>query len=234
MAVFGAPVAHEDDPQRALCAALEMHVCAAELSERWRDQLGAALALHIGINTGRVVAGRLGTAADAAYAVTGDAVNTAARLQSAAGAGQTLASSATHQLTEREFAFETAGMLALKGKAEPLQVYRLRDVHDARPTDLRGLAAQGLEARLVGRDVELAQVLSAALRAAHGRAQVVSLVAQAGIGKSRLVDAVLERVRGAAGFEQATVRRVVSSSVGPRPYRASPRASSSRATASAC
>ena len=218
VAVFGAPVAHEDDPQRALRAALEMHACAAELSERWRDQLGAPLALHIGINTGRVVAGRLGTAADAAYAVTGDAVNTAARLQSAAGAGQTLVSSATHQLTEREFAFEAAGMLALKGKAEPLQVYRLLDVHDARPTDLRGLAAQGLEARLVGRDVELAQVLSAALRVADGRAQVVSLVAQAGVGKSRLVDAVLERLRGAAGFEQATVRRVVSSSVGPRPY----------------
>ena len=56
VAVFGAPVAHEDDPQRALRAALEMHACAAELSERWRDQLGAPLALHIGINTGRVVA----------------------------------------------------------------------------------------------------------------------------------------------------------------------------------
>ena len=61
-------------------------------------------------------------------------------------------------------------------------------------------------------------MLSAALRVADGRAQVVSLVAQAGVGKSRLVDAVLERLRGAAGFEQATVRRVVSSSVGPRPY----------------
>jgi adenylate cyclase len=218
VAVFGAPVAHEDDPQRALRAALEMHACAAELSARWRDQLGAPLTLHIGINTGRVVAGRLGTAADAAYAVTGDAVNTAARLQSAADAGQTLVSYATHQLTEREFSFEAAGMLALKGKAEPLQVYRLLDVHDARPTDLRGLAAQGLEARLVGRDVELAQMLSAALSVADGGAQVVSLVAQAGAGKSRLVDAVLERLRGAAGFEQATVRRVVSSSVGPRPY----------------
>jgi len=218
VAVFGAPVAHEDDPQRALRAALQMHACAAELSERWRDRLGAPLALHIGINTGRVVAGRLGTAADAAYAVTGDAVNTAARLQSAAGARQTLVSSATHQLTEREFAFEAAGMLALKGKAEPLQVYRLLDAHHARPTDLRGLAAQGLEARLVGRDVELAQVLAAVLRVAAGAAQVVSLVAQAGVGKSRLVDAVLERLPETAGFEQATVRRVVSSSVGPRPY----------------
>ncbi|MEO8311303.1 MAG: adenylate/guanylate cyclase domain-containing protein [Caldimonas sp.] len=218
VAVFGAPVAHEDDPQRALRAALEMHACAAELNERWRDQLGGPLALHIGIDTGRVVAGHLGTSADAAYAVTGDAVNTAARLQSAAGAGQSLVSPATHQLTQREFAFEAAGTLALKGKAEPLQVWRLLGVDEARPHDLRGLAAHGLEAPLVGREAELAHVLSAAVRVTDEGAQVVSLVAQAGVGKTRLVDALLERLGGAEGFGHASVRRVVCSSVGPRPY----------------
>ncbi len=83
---------------------------------------------------------------------------------------------------------------------------------------MRGLAAHGLEAPLIGRDAELAQVLSAALRVAEGGAQVVSLVAQAGVGKTRLVDALLERLSGAAGFGQASVRRVVCSSVGPRPY----------------
>jgi len=128
MAVFGAPVAHEDDPQRALHAALEMHACVEALGERWRDRLGHSLALHIGINSGRVVAGHLGSSADAAYAVTGDAVNTAARLQSAAGAAQTLVSEATFQLTQREFVFESKGTLALKGKAEPLPVYRLLGV----------------------------------------------------------------------------------------------------------
>jgi hypothetical protein len=163
--------------------------------------------------------------------VTGDAVNTAARLQSAAGAGETLVSAATLQLTEGEFAFAAAGTLALKGKAEPLQVYRLLDVHGCRADRPARPRRAGLEARLVGRDVELAQVLSAALRVADGGAQVVSLVAQAGLGKSRLVDAMLERLRGAAGFEQATVRRVVASSVGPRPYGLTA-ASSSRATAS--
>ena len=100
MAVFGAPVAHEDDPRRAVHAALDMHAAAATLSERWRHSLGHPLTLHIGINSGRVVAGNLGTAADAAYAVTGDTVNTAARLQSAAGAGQTLVSRATFLLTQ--------------------------------------------------------------------------------------------------------------------------------------
>jgi len=218
VAVFGAPVAHEDDPQRALRAALEMHACAAELSERWRDQLGGPLALHIGINTGRVVAGNLGTSADAAYAVTGDAVNTAARLQAAAGAAQTLVSQATYQLTQRGFAFESAGTLALKGKAEPLQVHRLLGVDEVGPQHLRGLAAHGLEAPLIGREVELAHLLAVALGVADGGAQVVSLVGQAGVGKTRLVDALLERLADAAGFGRAAVRRVVCSSVGPRPY----------------
>ena len=190
MAVFGAPVAHEDDPQRALRAALEMHACVAVLGDRWRDRLGHPLALHIGINSGRVVAGNLGSSADAAYAVTGDTVNTAARLQAAAQAGQTLVSRATFALTQREFAFEPCGTLALKGKSEPLPVYRLLGVDD-RPTILRGLAAHGLTAPLIGRDAEIAQMLAAATRVPEGHAQVVSLVAQAGVGKTRLVDALL-------------------------------------------
>src|SRR6185295_15560804 len=156
--------------------------------------------------------------ADAAYAVTGDAVNTAARLQAAADAGQTLVSHATWQLTQREFAFEPAGTLALKGKAEPLQVHRLLGVDADRSSDVRGLAAHGLKAPLVGRDAELTNVLSAALRVADGRAQVVSLVGQAGVGKTRLIDVLLEQLSGATGFAGASVRRVVCSSVGPRPY----------------
>jgi adenylate cyclase len=146
MAVFGAPVAHEDDPQRALHAALEMHARVAVLSERWRDRLGHPLTLHIGINSGRVVAGHLGTSAGAAYAVTGDAVNTAARLQAAAEAGQTLVSRATFQLTQREFEFEPRGTLGLKGKSEAVPVYLLRGVGDrlqspARPRHARAQSA---------------------------------------------------------------------------------------------
>jgi hypothetical protein len=83
---------------------------------------------------------------------------------------------------------------------------------------LRGLAAHGLEAPLIGRDGELAHVLSVALRVAEGGAQVISLVGQAGVGKTRLVDSLLERLAVAPGFGRAAVRRVVCSSVGPRPY----------------
>ncbi|MGZ5393766.1 MAG: adenylate/guanylate cyclase domain-containing protein, partial [Mycobacterium sp.] len=217
MAVFGAPLAHEDDPQRALHAALEMHACVAVLSERWRDRLGHPLTLHIGINSGRVVAGNLGTSAGAAYAVTGDAVNTAARLQAAAEAGQTLVSRATFQLTQREFEFESRGTLGLKGKSEALPVYLLRGVGD-RLQSLRGLAMHGLTAPLIGRDAEIEQLLAAARQVPHGHAQVVSLVAEAGLGKTRLVSALLERIGSTAGFANASVRRVVCSPFGQRPY----------------
>ncbi len=217
MAVFGAPVAHEDDPQRALHAALEMHACVALLSERWQDRLGHPLALHIGVNSGRVVAGHLGSSADAAYAVTGDAVNTAARLQGAAGAGQTLVSRATFELTQREFSFESGGSLALKGKAEALPVYRLLGASD-RPDALRGLAAHGLAAPLIGRDVEIGQLLAVAACVPQGRAHVASVVGQAGVGKTRLVDALLEQVASVAGYARASVRRVVCSPIGQRPY----------------
>src|SRR5207247_4931823 len=103
MAVFGAPVAHENDPERALRAALSMHERMQTLNHRWERRLGRALALHIGVNTGSVVAGNLGSDAGAAYAVTGDTVNTAARLQSAARAGQVLVRPATYRLAQHPF-----------------------------------------------------------------------------------------------------------------------------------
>jgi class 3 adenylate cyclase len=98
-----------------LRAALEMHECAAALSERWRDQLGGPLALHIGINTGRVVAGNMARRR-CGLRVTGDAVNTAARLQAAADAAQTLVSQATYQLTQREFVFEPCRRAGAEGQ----------------------------------------------------------------------------------------------------------------------
>ena len=217
VAVFGAPVAHEDDPRRAVHAALDMHAAAVTLSERWHHRLGHPITLHIGINSGRVVAGNLGSAADAAYAVTGDTVNVAARLQSAAGAGQTMVSRATFLLTQHAFAFESGGNLALKGKTEPFAVYRLLGVNDSPPT-LRGLAAHGLVAPLIARDDDLALMLDVAQRVQGGRAHVLSLVAEAGVGKTRLVDALLERLVSAPQFSHAAVRRVVCSPLRQRPY----------------
>lgn len=217
MAVFGAPVAHEDDPQRAVHAALDMHAAAVILSERWRLRLGHPLTLHIGIHTGRVVAGHLGTAADAAYAVTGDTVNTASRLQSAADAGQTLASHAIFLQTQHAFVFESGGTLALKGKAEPFAIYRLLGAHD-KPHALRGLAAHGLVAPLVGREGEMARMREISNGIPAGKSQVLSLVAEAGVGKTRLIDALLQHVSTAEAFAGTEVRRVVCSPLAQRPY----------------
>jgi adenylate cyclase len=198
--VGDAPLAHEDDPQRAVRTALDMHQGANALSQRWLPRLGHPLTLHIGINSGRVVAGTIGSGPDAAFAVTGDTVNTAARLQSAAAAGQTLVSPATESLTRHEFTFEPGGSLSLKGKAEPLPVFRLLGSHE-QPQALRGLAAHGLVAPLIGREDVLAQLLEAAHKVQGGRAKVLSLVAQAGVGKTRLLDALLERLGSLAPFD---------------------------------
>ena len=167
MAVFGAPVAHEDDPQRALYAALAMQDWADSLSSRWEDRLGQALLLHIGVNSGEVVAGTLGSTAQASYVVTGDTVNTSARLQSTAGPGQTLVSETTYRLARHLFAFESLGAVEVRGKTEPIPVHRLTGVLEAAGTG-RGLKVHGLVAPLVGRHAEMTQMEAAFERVLGG------------------------------------------------------------------
>ncbi|MGH7264044.1 MAG: adenylate/guanylate cyclase domain-containing protein, partial [Candidatus Rokuibacteriota bacterium] len=217
MATFGAPVAHEDDPERALRAALALHRAMTGVNATWEPRIGRPLALHIGVHTGPVVAGTLGAAADGAYAVTGDTVNTAARLQGAALPGHTLVARATHLLTQHAFAFEPMGDVRLKGKAEPVPVFRLLGALEA-PRRRRGLEAHGLAAPLVGRDEELGRLLAAFDRVASGRAEVVSLVGEAGVGKSRLLDEFLARLATDGRLEGATVRRAGGSAIGEPPY----------------
>jgi adenylate cyclase len=211
MAVFGAPVAHEDDPERALAAALDMLGRSARLSERWAGRLGQSVTLHLGVHTGPVVAGSLGNAAGAAYAVTGDTVNTTARLLAAAP-GTILVSDAAHALTRHRFAFEPAHELELRGKAEPIVVHRLLGAL-AEPKSGRGLAAHGLAAAMVGRTDEVAQLLAAFDRMQRGRAQVVSLVGEAGTGKSRLIAEFLARLEGDGRLAGMAVRRAACSSL---------------------
>src|SRR5215468_1588181 len=105
LALFGAPVAHEDDPERALEAALDMLDRAAALNETWAARLGQPVSLHIAVHTGPVVAGNLGGGAGAAYDVTGDTVNTASRLLGAAAPGTILVAASTQALTHHRFAF---------------------------------------------------------------------------------------------------------------------------------
>jgi predicted ATPase/class 3 adenylate cyclase len=217
LAVFGAPVAHEDDPERACDAALEMLERCGALSREWQSRLGQPVVLHIGVHTGPVVAGHLGGAAGAAYAVTGDTVNTTARLLAAAPPGSILISGATHALVRHRFASEPAGELSLRGKTEPVAVHRLIGAQTRRGS-ARGLAAVGLASPFVGRGGELEELLAAFRRMRRGQAQVVSLAGEAGIGKSRLIAELVARLERDGALTGVAVRQAACSSLGEAAY----------------
>ena len=217
MAVFGAPRAHEDDPLRALEAAQDMLQRVERLSRQWGPRLGRGVTLHIGVHTGPVVAGSLGSGAGGAYAVTGDTVNTASRLLSAALPGTVLVSDATWALVRHRFDFEPATELALRGKAQPLRVHVLRGAR-ADAVSARGLAELGLAAPLVGREDAIEGLLAAFERMQAGAAQLVSVVGEAGSGKSRLLAELFARLEAEGRLASTGVRRATCSSHGEPAY----------------
>jgi class 3 adenylate cyclase/tetratricopeptide (TPR) repeat protein len=187
LAVFGAPVTHEDDPERALRAALAMRERVAELSQQWIARLRQPLSLHVAINSGRVVAGALmpeGDEPDGAYAVTGDPVNTAARVLGQARAGQILVGELTYELTRHAFSFVALESVMLKGKREPLRLYELQQ---ARMRPDRQRSSPELGTVFVGREEDLAGLCGLADRLCRGTGCAVLVVGEAGIGKSRLI-----------------------------------------------
>src|SRR2546421_7193712 len=150
MALFGAPVAHEDDSERAVRAALGMQAAMAELNQGIGPEFGFELPLRIGINTGEVLAGNVGDA----YTVVGDAVNVASRLQAAAAAGGILVGERTVRSTETAVVYEELEPLTLKGKADPVAAWGAVELRDPeRPTERAAAATP-----LVGREAELSQL----------------------------------------------------------------------------
>ena len=217
LALFGAPIAHEDDPERALRAALDMIVRTTRLGESSKAHGGSPLMLHIGINTGPVVTGGFGAGSSKSYSVTGDTVNTAQRLQSMGAPGEVLVGPLTHRLTRHAFAFESLGDVALRGKAGSVLVHRLGGPLEA-PRTARGLEALGLNAPLIGRDGELARLTDSLDLARRGAAQLVRLVGEAGIGKSRLVGEFIARLGDEDRFADVAVRQAACSPLGEQPY----------------
>lgn len=216
LALFGAPVAHEDDPERALRAALDMIARTARLGES-TARSGSPLLLHIGINTGPVVTGGLGIGTAKSYSVTGDTVNTAQRLQSLAAPGEVLVGELTHRLTRHAFSYESLGDVVLRGKAGSVLVHRL-DAPLAAPRAARGLEALGLSAPIIGRDAELNRMLASLDQACGGSAQLVRLVGEAGIGKSRLVKEFVARVGDEDRFRNVAVRQATCSPLGEQSF----------------
>ncbi|WEX77018.1 AAA family ATPase [Sinorhizobium numidicum] len=217
LALFGAPLAHEDDPERALLAALEMVSRAGRVGERWRKRIGSPLSLHVGVNTGTVVTGAFGAGDTKSYSVTGDTVNTAQRLQSMAGPDEILVGPVTHKLTRHAFAYETLGAVSLRGKTGSLQVHRVTGALET-PRAARGLDALGLDAPLIGRDAEIGRMRDCLALACAGTAQLVRLTGEAGIGKSRLVSEFLASVGEDARFAHVVVRRAACSPLGEPSY----------------
>jgi len=189
MALFGAPVAHENDPERALRAALDM----VEALAAFNAQRSVDLDLHFGINTGLVVAGGIGTRERQQYSVMGDPVNVASRLEEVSERGEILVGPDTYRLTAPLFEFERLGPVQVKGKAEPVPAFRLL-ASRAVPGRMRGIA--GLESPVVGREAELAALQGAVERLQAGTGGIVTIVGEAGLGKSRLVAELRSRVLG--------------------------------------
>ena len=185
MAVFGAPIAHENDTELAVRAALDMQRVAAEFEPIARAQLGAPLRIRIGIHFGPVVSGILGTEKQAAYTVIGETVNLASRLETLARPSSILVSSRIYQRTQGLFNFQAMGMTQLKGVAEPMAVYEAIGSR-SEPLPTRGVT--GVTAILLGRDAELEHLhtlMASFLDDRHGR--LVTIQGEAGLGKSRLV-----------------------------------------------
>ena len=184
LAFFGAPIGHEDDPQRAVMAGLEINQSIQPYRDQVRRRWGLDFNVRVGINTGLVVVGEVGSDLRLEYTAMGDAVNLAARMEQTAQAGTVHVSENTHRLIAPLFDFEDLGELQVKGKAEPVRSYRVLKAK-AMPGSLRGI--EGLDSPLVGRDREIAAMLAHVQRLQDGFGQIMSVTGEAGLGKSRLV-----------------------------------------------
>ncbi|MGH2630458.1 MAG: BTAD domain-containing putative transcriptional regulator, partial [Actinomycetota bacterium] len=184
LAVFGVPAAHEDDPERAVRAALDMQSSMTALNEELAAEGRSSLAIRIGIEAGELLVEPDRVTGSRDRMLTGDAMNTAARLQTAADPGQVVVGPAAHEASKATVEYVELGELSLKGKAEPVPAWAAVEStpipRDERPTALR--------ARLIGRDDELALLMQILRRVERdARPALVTIVGTAGVGKSRLV-----------------------------------------------
>ena len=147
LALFGAPVAHEDDAERAVRAGLEIQEAASEYARRVKERHGFDFQLRVGINTGTAVLAVVGDAVRNEYTAMGDAANVAARLQSSADPGTVLISADTHRLVTSLFEFKPRGAIEMKGKQAPVESFEVAGVR-ATPGKTRGL--EGLSSPMVG------------------------------------------------------------------------------------
>ena len=185
MALFGAPIAHEDHGQRAVHATLGIRKALDGYQEELQKKRGITFQVRQGLNTGLVVVGSIGTDLRMDYTAVGDTTNVAARMQQAADRSRILISDATHRLVEGYFYTRPLGELSLKGKAEPVSAWEVIAARTAR-TRLDVVAERGLTP-YVGREREMRLLFECFEKAKAGQGQVVFIAGEPGIGKSRML-----------------------------------------------
>jgi predicted ATPase/class 3 adenylate cyclase/ribosomal protein L40E len=187
MALFGAPIALEDAPQRAIRSAYAIHREMTRFSEKVKQEKGGIqpLKMRIGIHTGPVIVGTLGNDLRVEFKAVGDTVNLASRMEDLAEPGATYLTEETFKLTEGFFRFEALGEREVKGKEEPVKTFRVIGP-STRRTRFDVSAERGLTP-FVGRERELELLLDGYERAKQGRGQSFSIMSDAGVGKSRLL-----------------------------------------------
>jgi class 3 adenylate cyclase/tetratricopeptide (TPR) repeat protein len=185
MALFGAPLAHEDHAQRACYAALAIQKDLAEYSEKVRKDYDREFQMRIGLNSGPVVVGSIGDDLHMDYTAIGDTINLASRMEGLAQPGSVLLSKNTHRLVKDYFDLKSMGPLEVKGKEEPQEAFELVKPGGA-STRLEAAMARGLT-RFVGRENSMAALMEAYEKVKGGTGQIVGMVGEAGVGKSRLL-----------------------------------------------
>jgi class 3 adenylate cyclase/tetratricopeptide (TPR) repeat protein len=185
MALFGAPVAHENHAQRACYSALAIQQAIGEYGEKLKDECGMDFLMRIGLNSGTVVVGSVGDNLRMDYTAVGDVTNLASRMESAANPGHVLISKNTYRLVKDYFEFETLSKIEMKGKKEPQEAYKLLRTSQI-DTRFRASVAKGLT-RFVGRKKSMPALMEVYDKAMGGSGQVVGIVGEAGVGKSRLL-----------------------------------------------
>jgi class 3 adenylate cyclase/tetratricopeptide (TPR) repeat protein len=185
MALFGAETAHEDDPIRAIKAAREIHNIVNSLSPKYEKIIELPLSMHTGINTGLVVTGDINLE-KGIHGVAGDVLNVAARLSSMGKADEILVGQNTYSQAEGYFEFDFLDSASIKGKSLPIKIYKVRSLKE-KPVKIHRL--HGLKADLIGRKVEMDQIIDAVNKLTiDNKGSVVSICGAAGTGKSRLVE----------------------------------------------
>jgi class 3 adenylate cyclase/tetratricopeptide (TPR) repeat protein len=183
LALFGVPKAHEDDPIRAIRSALEIHSFVESLNSQYQATVGRALSMHSGINTGLAVTADVNPD-KGTHGVTGVAINLGARLSDLADAGEILVGAETYKVSQSLFAFEALRPVKVKGKSEPIPIYKLLS-HEAPLSSVS--AGRQVFSDMVGRNREMDKLEFQVMKAINGEGSIVNVIGEAGIGKSRLM-----------------------------------------------